>query len=396
MNQYIQKLRNNYEKIFIIIFMLLIMFPYLNSLTHIIKNEELKGVSEEKSKPTYGVKSYLKGEYQTDFDDYYLENFPYRNIAIKNYNQLRYTLFNKGTVIVGKEKYLYEESYIKEYLGIDIEVSDEYMNNLMNNLNVINSICKQNNKEMYIIITPSKAEIMSEYIPDKYYALASENEGYIRGYDLLTEKLNNMGIKYFDSPKYLKENESITPIFYKTGIHWSFVSSTQVLSNFIKYINNTSNLDIRNLDVIGTEMSTEPYFDEDEDMYSLLNIYSGKKDEFYYKPVVEYENKETSNNLFIQGGSFTWNLLEYMKKDIFKTIDFAFYQQFITKYDEDGNILQETIENNNISNEQFETLLQDKDIIILEVNQEFIPGWGNAFIENFRNYLEQYGFPTGK
>lgn len=395
-----QKIEDSYKILFIINFMLILIFPYLNSLTHLVKNESLSGVTVESKKPVYTVKSYLSGEYQKDFDKYYLEKFPYRNVYIKSYNQIKYSLFNEGSVVIGKDNYLFEKPYIDEYLGINIENRNQqqYMTDLLDDIKTINETCKNNQKDFYILITPSKAEFCSEYISDRYYKIATNSSGYKRYYYELVSELNNNNIKFFDTCKYLKEIHIDTPIFYKTGIHWSFMASTYALSDFIKYINSTSTLNLREFNVIGNEKAEKEFFEQDADIYNLLNIYKGEKDKLYYKPIIEFDNnKNTEKKLLIQGGSFNWNLLEYMKKDIFTNIDHLHYKKFVRNYNKDGNTKDTKITKNTLKKEEIDNLLKDKDIIILEVNQENIQNWRNTasgFISDLRVYLEKYGFPT--
>ena len=293
-------LKNNYKIIYILIFMGIILFPYANSIAHIIKDEELAGVTEEIKKPEYTLKTYLKGEYQQNYDKYYSQNFPYRNAIIKRYNQFRYDLFKKGAVVIGKENYLFEEGYINEYLGLDEKVSNEYINEVIENLKIISQKCKEKGKEMYVLITPSKADICKDYIPDKYYKM--QNKENKRCYDIFAQKFQEENIKYFDAYKYLKENEIKEPLFYKAGTHWSYVAATNTLSEFVRYINNTSKLNLRKFKVTGSENRGDPYYAEDSDIYGLLNIYKGDIEEKYYKPILQYEDNEKPNKkVFMQG-----------------------------------------------------------------------------------------------
>ncbi len=387
-----------YKIVFIIIFMIIITFPYLNSLLHVVKDEQLYGITDEISEPIYSIKSYLNGEYQKDFDTYYAENFPYRNIFIKCYNQLRYDIFKQGYAIIGKENYLFEELYVNEYLGINTVVSEEYLNDLVKDIKAIQDICNNNGKEFYVIITPSKAEFCSEYIPDKYYEMAKNVSEYTRNYDIFVPLLQSEGIKYYDSPKFFRENEENikVPLYYKTGIHWSYAASSYVLREFINYIDNTSTLNLRNFEIVDIQTSNDIFEDQstDSDLFSLLNIFNKDKEEIYYKTILNFENGNIPNKkLFMQGGSFSWHLTETMTKNIFSEIDFMFYRQFIRHYDKNGNTVQEEMDDNNVTKEILDEYLRDKDIIILEVNQEYLDDMGAGFPKILRQYLEEYGFP---
>lgn len=382
-------IKNNYKIIYILIFMGIILFPYVNSVAHIIKDEELAGVTEKIEKPQYTLKTYLKGEYQQNYDNYYSQNFPYRNVIIKSYNQLRHDIFQKGAVVIGKDSYLFEEGYINEYLGLEENVKQEYVNEVIENLKIINQKCKEKGKEMYVIITPSKAQTLSQYIPDKYYKM--QNRENTRYYDIFTKEFQNSEIKYFDGYKYLKESQIKEPLFYKAGTHWSYVAAANTLSEFVKYINSTSKLNLREFKVKSTETSSgEPYHIEDKDIYCLLNLYKGNIKEEYYNPILEFENQNNpTKKVFMQGGSFSWTILEYMKKDVFENIDFMFYRAMIRSYDKDGNAKEQKLQNNEISNEELEKLIEDKDIIIFEVNQEHMKKWNDDLLKILKEHLEK-------
>ncbi len=382
--------------VFIFIFIIIICFPYLNSLTHIIKDEQLNGVTVAAEKSLYSVKGYISGNYQKQYENWYLENFPYRGFLIKNYNQLKYDLFKKGSSIIGKDNYLFEEGYINEYLGINTNVSVEKADSVMQDLEVINDICKKNGKEFYFLITPSKAHFFPENIPDKYYKLAENNDNYVRYYDLLTERLKTSGIKYVDAPNYFSEVKINEPIFYRSGIHWSYYASTCFLSDFIKYINNTSNLNLRNFEIAESEETENSCMPIDTDLYDLLNVYRAKKDERYYRAKLEFtDQNNTDKKLFIQGGSFCRNLIEILRYETFQHIDYLYYLTEIEEYDihKGDNIDLYNINNNEVTKEHLDKLLSDKDIIILEVNQEYMASWVDGFPKILRSYLEENGFP---
>lgn len=385
---------NKSKIIFIMMFAGIIIFPYFNKIFEILENKELVGVTINHEKPQYGVETYIDGSYQQQFEQYYSQNFPNRNNIIKDYNQFKYSLFKKGSVVIGKENYLFEEGYITEYLGIDSNNSEEKIKELVNDLKVINDICQENDKEFYIIVTPSKADYYSEYIPDRYLKMVEKNEEYIRNYNIFLELLNGTDINYFNSCTYIDEirDEIQTPLFYKTGTHWSFVTAAHALSNAIDYINDTSDLNLKELNVIGIEEGEKPFFYEDIDIYNLLNIKNGEMENTYHAPKIEVNDEGITNipKLFMQGGSFSWQLLFFMNENnIFNDIDFMFYQQFIRDYKNNQDI---GISNGQVDKEMLDELLDDKDVIILEVNQQAVGSMGSGFPKVLKEYLEMFGF----
>ena len=383
----------NYKFFLIALFILIILLPNINMILGIIENIKLSGVTIDEKRPEYSLNNYYSGEYQSQFDKWYLQNYASRNIYIKMYNQLRYDLFSEGSVVVGKYDYLFEKGYINEYLGIGIESeTEDEIQQYIQLLESINNICNSNGKKMYLIITPSKADFETDYIPNKYFKMVN-NDDYIRAYDLLKDKIKDTDINYFDSVDYLKNNKIDAPIFYKTGTHWSFVASTYVLKDFINKINETSSLSLKTIQIESIEKNTKPFFKQDTDIYDVLNIWNGTKDNEYYKPKVKYIGENNNKNLFICGGSFMWNLTPYLYKNIFKNVDAMFYTREIRHYNEKEKGAAEKIQNNNPTKEQLDKSLQNKDIIIIEVNQQAIKNSKFGFVKKLENYLKENGFP---
>ena len=92
----------------------------------------------------------------------------------------------------------------------------------------------------------------------------------------------------------------------------------------------------------------------------------------------------------MQGGSFSWQLLFFMNENnIFNDIDFMFYQQFIRDYKNNQDI---GISNGQVDKEMLDELLDDKDVIILEVNQQAVGSMGSGFPKVLKEYLEMFGF----
>ena len=82
----------------------------------------MKGSFTKLEDTTLTVDGWLSGNYQLTHQDYIDQNIGFRNVLVRTYNQMHYSLFDNARanqVVVGKDNYLYEENYIKAHLGRD-------------------------------------------------------------------------------------------------------------------------------------------------------------------------------------------------------------------------------------------------------------------------------------
>ncbi|GEM_PF-3414328 len=382
----------------IVIFFIIISASLVNAVIRLRGETELIGVVKYTPKPIIQKSTIYNGEYQQEFEKWYNENFSLRGDVIKTYSQIIYSVFNKSPndlVIKGKNDILFEKSYVYEYLGITPPVTDEYLNNLIDDLNRIQEICTESDKEFYILVTPNKVDFYSDAIPNKYVKMSTLNKE-DRNYNRFIKLLKNNNIKYFDSYEYLmrEKDNLITPLFSKTGVHWNYVTGANVVKEFINYINSTSDLNLKTIDIANIAESDKPLHSEDADIYSTMNVIRGNMDK-YYSPGVKVigDNTNKTPNIFMQGGSFTWQILEYIYgTKVANEIDFMFYRRFINncKYQEVNEVSVETEESLKSALDQH---LKNKQMIILEVNQQYIHDMGAGFPKILREYLDKSGFP---
>ena len=358
-----------------------------------MKPAYLYGVTEEKVKPEFSMEACLSGEYQLAYNDWFDNNFFLKNDLTKLHNQFKYSIFNTSAnknVVVGKENVLFEPSYIKEYLGLAPTATEEYLKRLVDNIKEIQEISIAANKPFVLIITPSKANFYSEYIPDKYYyAVNNEDNQVSRAYDIFKRLLDVNEIKYFDTIPFLKEEQKqdTIPIFPNTGTHWNEVSAVKSLNEIISYINSEYNTTLSTVEFIDIKKGQEPMSGMDADIYNLMNIIKGRKDATYYLPIINNSTVNSEYNLFLEGGSFCYQLLQYLPK-VFNKIDYIYYNMVINEYSENRIEMPE-----GTKEEHLDEVLKNKDIICLEVNEEAIGSMGQGFVEALAQYLREKGFP---
>lgn len=367
------------------------LFMFLGKLPEL----QINGVYEEAQKPVWSLSAYIKGTYQSQYDKWFSEHFPERSYLVRGYSDFIYHFFKKSPnkeVVLANEGILLEKSYIEAYLGLGEQKDEAYYDTLVADLKYIQEACEQAGKQFALVITPSKAAYYPEAIPQKYFWMAKrENEVYTQ----FVTSLQQNQIDYMDTYAYLKAiQETIpVPIFPKTGTHWNDVVGAYATNGIIDFLNAKMEENIPKVTIGEIQENNEPFNDTDQDIYRLMNISNKVTNETYYAAdTFITETQAHKKSIFWEGGSFSWQVLDCLAQNqIFRNMDFIFYQQMIRQYRNNQFIDVNLYEDNIV--DYLDKALLHKDIIILEVNQENIRNMGYGFPNLLRTYLETNGFP---
>lgn len=136
-------------------------------------------------KPEFNLNSFFKGTFQKDYEMWIGNSYTGRSLIVKTYNQIRFSLFHASNLVVGKNKDLFQEQYIKEYLGLDSKYNFANVDNKMkletyvDKLAKISQILLNEDKILIFLLSPSKCDYNFTDFPDKY--LVHTQQGYARG-----------------------------------------------------------------------------------------------------------------------------------------------------------------------------------------------------------------------
>ena len=287
--------------LFIVVFVLVVLYPYIASLFGI--QNDLVG-AEEKVELSF-----------EKLDDYIVQNFPGRAFLIKTKNQLLYSLFDvsPNATITKIGDTLFSTEALNYYHHGCHEVSEDDVNELVTKFRWFNEICKAKNKKMAILLTPTKPRYYSgplSFADD--IMLAYKDKEHILPYDIIKKHLQKSGLKYFDFIEQIDNNknkyiEGKVPLFYKSGHHWSTYKSNLLGLDLNKYMRKELDLTIPHISIKASP--SEIPIPPDADLFEVLNIYD-KPNEKFYQSVINYDSVDFENlNYVISGGSFLGGLL---------------------------------------------------------------------------------------
>lgn len=367
----------NYKFLFVLLSFFIMATGAMGEL--VIKNVSLQGETIEESKADITVQNVWSGKWQIEFEDYLQNNLKIREWLIPIRNQIMYSFFHtspNNNIAIGRENNLFEKEYIYFESQIYPPMTEREMDNLIDKLEIINSALEAQGKNLFIFITPSKAEVYSEDMPVKYVSIAPTN-GKESNYNLFIEALGNTEIAFYDSIPYVNElkNSEEFPVFPTTGTHWSDVTASFCAEELADSMEEQLEINLPEAEV-SYERCDDPIA-PDSDIYNLLNLMF-KPDENYYKAVrkITDANKEECT-ILARGGSFMGSSLYYgmIQEDYFTK---SYYLENTVIRCSETNYSGTFDSYDDLS---IKEMIEASDVILLEVNEEAIPRMSFGFID---------------
>lgn len=342
---------------------------------------ELAGVTLNKEFPQITMSQVMDGSYQQSLEEYFSQNIDGRGIVIKSGNQLIYTIFKQSThsgEAIGKNGQLYELEYIYKKLQYIPPITDDYAGGLIKKLQLLQQKLENKGTHLFIYITPSKAEIYPEDIPDIYYRCAPEKQE--SSYEKFVKGMSNANLPFFDAAKYvqtmrLSDDRDIYP---KTGTHWSQVTGAKVARQLAQEIEVQLGYDLMEIEV--AEQEVEEPLAPDADIFYLMNIIQKPYDKYYQPLITVSRVGKQQPPLICRGGSFmgqsiTWLINNDIVSDAVHMENTHIFQN---KYSDVQSF-------SDYAELDIGQLMKNKEILILEVNQAAIEKMSFGFIDYLLN-----------
>ncbi|MDD2489243.1 MAG: hypothetical protein PHD62_07250, partial [Bacteroidales bacterium] len=151
-------------KRFIAIFILLLLsLPMIfNIFGH--KNGELIGYFDKTEKPLLNWVNFEELKFQNNLEKFLQQKVAFSDVFIKTSNEFKYRLFKYSDVQyveVGRNNYLYMESYTRSYLGLDYQGEDN-INSAVEKLAQVRDTLKTKGIDIVFMIAPGKATYYPE------------------------------------------------------------------------------------------------------------------------------------------------------------------------------------------------------------------------------------------
>lgn len=357
---------------FYVLVLLLLLWPVYGGLAD-RSRFVLQGVSDEPERPELTAESVLEGDLQSEWDSWWRQTLPGRTFLIRLRNQILYAMgtSSNSSVAIGQEGSLYERFYIDEYLGTDPVMSEADAAAQVEKLQALQALLRQNGKELYLFITPSKARFDTDY-PWYYKGI----EKGVNDYDRFMAAQQGAGLQVFDCTKFFAENAGTLPApqFYKAGIHWDHCWGNLAAAAFADEITASGRYSLAHVDIQAEP--TDQIIAPNSDVYDLLNLLP-RAHFVNYRPVRTVTPATgDAPGVLVRGSSFIdESLLMLMQEGVFGyavnlgNINCTVYrdgvEQSATQFSEYEEL-------------ELAEMLKNTDFIVLECNESVLPemGWG--------------------
>jgi hypothetical protein len=336
--------------------------------------------------------SWLDSTFQAKFNANFNETFAFRKIFIRFNNQLYYTLFDKSYmndqgIIVGKQKQLFELFYIKDYIGQGTIMDTAQAQSLTDLLYEVQSGMKRRGVGFVVLITPGKASIYPEFIPDAFKRRSSYK---LRNYERMLAMFRTQGINYVDGRDITmraKERNDM-PLFCRGSSHWNYLGAYFTTDALLDKLGSIKGIKLPHVEIETIKVDYKPQ-GGDRDLAALLHTFVMPTDYITPHPVfkrISGRNDSGERIAFI-GGSFNGLVINILDQNmIFKTMDsYYYYRTGLKTYPKD--IVREkefSVEKIDWSRDIFAM-----DYVVLEINEAaFDSGHVQAFLNDAAKNLQ--------
>lgn len=272
-----------------------------------IKIKPLWGYYEDAAKSKFTWESWFSGYYQETEEQYLTDHFGFRSFFVRLNHQWRFSLFHKikaQKVILGKNNYLYEKSYIDCYYGDEFSGRD-LIENRMHKLKLLQDTLQQLGKTIVVVLAPGKGSFYPEYIPEQFH-----KEPRTTNISVYREYIEKWNINCMDFNQYFIDIKEVSPypLYPQLGIHWSIYGSCLVADSMVRYIERKHNITMPH--IYWDEIKIAPPDEYDRDVSRSLNLLFTPQTMDLAYPCIQFETDsgKTKPSLLVIGDSFYWTI----------------------------------------------------------------------------------------
>ena len=363
--------------------LLVLCLPLIQQNYPFFTSGKLDGWFTSAPPDTFSVKRWWSGAYQAGTNDYTNDHMGFRNELIRVNNQLEFSLFDKThslSIVIGKERYLYQGVYINSYYGNDF-VGYDPIREKLRKLKALQDTFAAMGKTIVVVHAPCKAYYYPEYIPDRLI----QPKRTATNFEVYKRVCDSMGINQLDFNSWYvslknKGNELLYP---KQAFHWSVYGSLLAADTFTRYIEKCRNIKMPHPVWDNIEHSNTPRY-TDADIAKTCDIIFPTAVETFSYPVVHYKADATASRpktVYI-GDSF---LLTWMYDGLMQNTntDWQIWYYFRLLYDKDHN--EETPELY-VGNTDWLAVLKKADCVVFMYTAHNLKEMGNGLIEQAYGY----------
>lgn len=309
----------------------------LQSFTHIVKMNPLKGFDKEEHPPVeLSFKTYYDGSYQDYLTEHAKRNTGFREFFIRNYNQVAYSCFNKITnknIVKGHDQELYLKMYLNEATGVTFkqhfadvdEAKAEARKNVEETLRLIDTL-HQHGKAFLFVFAPTKPAVYPDKLPSYYKNHLTDFS--LEEYYIQLFKENHIPhIDFYHNFQDIRDTFPY-PLYPRTGTHWSEATIPYVADSVLKKLAEITGYNLPSVHYIDDNLSTD-YSVQDGELEASMNLLFPLNKPAIPRPVFELTDTVGTDkpNLLVVADSYFTQLRNSTFIEAFDAWEFWVYNR---------------------------------------------------------------------
>ena len=337
----------------------------------------LTGIVISDEKPKFSFSDWLNSSYQTSADDYNNDHWAYKEKMVRLNNQFYYKMFNQIRVngfVIGKDDYVFSESYIFSAFGDDL-IKEDKIKDMLKKAKVLQDTLSKKGIDLLLVYAPGKGSSCKEFVEDKY-----KHETKNTNHNLFVSNSKIIGLNYLDLFTYFNNLKPIFPypLFPKFGHHWSYYGECIAVDTIIKHIEKLHHCDMPSIkwatiDVVDSARS------RDADVLKSMNLFSNPAQNMKLAyPQIQFENdslKNTTRVLTISDSYWYGPVYMGVGQNCFANGQFWYYANRVIPSPKQG----EKVE---VWELDLKSEIESNQVIMILYSDGNLPIFGNNFIND--------------
>lgn len=309
---------------------LLLVLPAAQNHFHLIRERDLDGYHVPKAPPDLRrltKQSWLTGTFQDEFARALEDHTGFHKTLTRVNCQIDFSLFgvtHAPGFIAGKEGYLFEEDYIREYNG-DFFIGERVIHEKVKLLKGVQDSLQANGIPLVVVFEPGKATYFPEYFPDRYRKKPERSN-----YEQFIASSKAVGLNFLDlNHLFLKMKDTTRfPLFPKYGMHWSLYGVSKAMDTLVNTLTAVNRLTIPEFRVTGFRNFTRPRGTEN-DIGVILNLLWQLPPAPGVAPVLWFDNDPAKRklNVLVIADSYYLNIVEPYGRKLFRSQEYWYYNR---------------------------------------------------------------------
>lgn len=335
--------KKTYDIVLFGILALLSFMPMMQGHLHIIPLEPLSGITVESANPEFNIDAFRSGDYAKQKEAYVGENFGFRELVLRLYNQYLWACYKKTyakDVVPGKNGWLYYPQSVNDYYGKEllrwhasVEDAKHDFDLEVKYLHWARTILKENGVDLMVFMAPEKGFLYPEHLPDRERDTTTFNAR-----EYFESKFIETGFPCIEMTRWFKQMKDTVdyPLIPQTGAHWVFPAVFAADSLF-RFMGEMKGIELPRIKIGELREIRNPR--TDNDLEFQLNLLLPMRHQYGFCPradvKVESDTATVKPKVLFIGNSYMWNIALFVPlAEVFDKVEFWYY--FSTVYYGEG------------------------------------------------------------